>query len=144
MLPGSSWGGFCFPIDVLDTDWLYAGGEVVFIGHSPPLLSGLANSCMPGVDWSRGLNGRSSMFWVRLGTGCFRGRRRRIRKIAKTRNARAAMQIPTARPAFAPVDRLLGLGAVSSYLRLKTCSVITVRPEMVGVIAGTNVSDGMV
>ena len=114
---------------------------MVFMGHSfRP--SGLASSCGPGAKC--GLNGRSSMFWVKLGTACFLDRRLRMRKIANTATGNAAIQIPTARPAFASVERPLDLGAVSSYLREKTCSVMTVSPEIVAVMAGTNVSDGMV
>jgi hypothetical protein len=55
-------------------------------------------------------------------------------------STRAAAQAPIAIPAFAPVAKLPKLPeVVSSYFRVKICSVMTVIPGIVALIAGTNV-----
>jgi hypothetical protein len=55
-------------------------------------------------------------------------------------STKAATQTPIAIPAFAPVAKPPKLlEVVSSYFRVKICSVMTVIPGIVALVAGTNV-----
>ena len=144
VLPGSSWGDCNLSATGLGIDWLYEGGEPELIGQSLLAEPGeftpssrLASSCGPGANV--GLKGRSAMlFWLTI-AGCRASRLRNKNRTNKLSNT-AAPQTPIAIPAFAPVVNPPELpGAVSSYFRVKTCSVITVTPEIVALTAGTNV-----
>lgn len=150
VLPGSSCGDCNLPDRPLDIEWLYAGGDPELVGQlllaeAGELipLPGPANSCGPGAKV--GLKDRSAMllFWLAVAVCCaFRLRNRR-----KTNpvNSKAAPHTPIAIPAFAPAPNPLDVpGVVSSYFRVKTCSVIRVSPEIVALAAGTNVWGGIV
>jgi hypothetical protein len=144
VLPGSSCGDCNLPDTVLGIDWLYAGGDPELIGQSllaePGELtapSGLANSCGPGANV--GLKGRSVMLFRLIAADC-RAFRLHMRKRINPTSTKTAPQTPIANPAVAPESNLPDLpGAVSSYFRVKTCSVIIVIPEIVTLTAGTNV-----
>lgn len=150
VLPGSSCGDSNFPDRPLGIDWLYAGGDPELVGQLLAaeigeliLSSGLASSCGPGAKV--GLRDRSTMllFWLAVAVCC--AFRLRNRKRTNPASNNAAPHNPIAIPAFAPAPNPLDMpGAVSSYFRVKTCSVIRVIPKIVALAAGTNVSDGMV
>jgi hypothetical protein len=69
-----------------------------------------------------------------------RALRLRSKKRTTPASTKAAAQTPIAIPVFAPVAKPPKLLEVaSSYFRVKICSVMTVIPEIVALIAGTNV-----
>ena len=52
--------------------------------------------------------------------------------------------IPMIAPVFSPGLAGVAVGSVRRYFRVNTMPVMTVNPEMVGVVAGTSVTEGTV
>jgi hypothetical protein len=83
----------------------------------------------------------------RVSSACLRRwARRRNQKKRSTKKSRAFAD-PSEAPMIAPFLRPFfvtgaGAGSVSRYGRLKTMPVMTVRPEMLGVVSGTGVIEG--
>ncbi len=152
VLPGSSWATGRAFVRYGSTLCSYAGGEegeiqaLLFEPGEFGRVLGLASSCAAeagdetiisppppaAVGTVRGT------FWAFL--------RRRKTKIRTPITARPATA-PIAIPEMAPVPRLpapfMPASGRSNFL-VKTCSVITVRPDTVEVLAGTSVMAGIV